>query len=324
VSNPTPSDLHANIPLTQISLAYGNKGRQYFADKVFPNVPVQKMSDIYWTYPKGDFFRTDVQKRARGSESVGTGWRVSQAQYFAEIWSAHKDIADVDRANADNEFALDSQATRFLTNQALLRRDKQFVSKYFTTSVWDTDLTGVDASPTGGQFLRFNVGGSDPIGVIEAKRIDMAESTGEIPNTLLVGPRVHSIFKNHPQILDRIKWTQRGQITNELLASMFEVERYMVAYTTNNTANEAQTASMSFLAGKHMLLCHSAPEPGREIPSAGYTFSWNGYMGATALGSKISRFRMEAKRSDRVEIEMAFDLKTVATDLGVFFSTAVA
>jgi hypothetical protein len=58
------------------------------------------------------------------------------------------------------------------------------------------------------------------------------------------------------------------------------------------------------------------------IPSAGYTFSWNGWMGASQLGHRIKRFRMEHLEADRVEVQMAFDHKIVAPDVGYFFENA--
>ncbi len=60
------------------------------------------------------------------------------------------------------------------------------------------------------------------------------------------------------------------------------------------------------------------------VPSGGYTFSWTGYTGAGPLGQRISRFRIEQIRSDRVEIEQAYDMKQVSAEVGVFFTTIIA
>ena len=59
-------------------------------------------------------------------------------------------------------------------------------------------------------------------------------------------------------------------------------------------------------------------------PSAGYSFSWNGYLGAGPDGNRVKQFRMENLASDRVELEIAFDMKLVAADLGYFFNGIVA
>ena len=91
-----------------------------------------------------------------------------------------------------------------------------------------------------------------------------------------------------------------------------------------NTAAEGASNSHAFIGGKKALLAFSAPSPGLQVPTAGYTFSWNGFLGAGAQGGRIKKFRMEHLESDRVEIQMAFDQKLVSADLGYFWDTIVA
>jgi hypothetical protein len=74
--------------------------------------------------------------------------------------------------------------------------------------------------------------------------------------------------------------------------------------------------------GNNALLAYINPAPGLMQPTAGYTFFWQGYMGGSGI-SEIQKFRIQERKSDRVEIEMAFDPQVVAPDLGCFFSAAV-
>ncbi len=323
--NPTPSDVHVNAPLTSISVAYIQQATNFIADKVFPNAPVGKQSDRYFQYDRADWFRVEAQERAPGTESAGGGWRIDNTPtYFARIYAVHKDIDDPTRANADAPIDMDRDATEWVTQQLLLLREKRFINAYFKTGVWATDLTGVAASPTGNQFLQWDQAGSDPISDVEDQAIDMAEKTGYKPNVLVIGPRVLAALKNHAAILDRIKYTQRGMVTPDLLAGLFEVEKVLVPFATENTAAEGATASYSLMYGKNAFLAYANPAPSLLKPSAGYIFPWTGLLGAGAYGNRIKRFRMEHLASDRVEGEMAFDCKLVAADLGVFFSGAVA
>jgi hypothetical protein len=91
-----------------------------------------------------------------------------------------------------------------------------------------------------------------------------------------------------------------------------------------NTAKEGAAASHSFIGGKNALLCHAATAPGLMTPTAGYTFSWTGLLGAGGEGNRIKSFRMEQLGADRIEIDMCFDQKLVSADLGQFFSGIVA
>ena len=91
-----------------------------------------------------------------------------------------------------------------------------------------------------------------------------------------------------------------------------------------NTAAEGVANAHTFIGGKNAMLCHVARNPGLLTPSCAYTFSWTGYLGAGAEGNRIKRYRWEIISSDIVELEMAFDQKLVAPELGYFFSGAVA
>ncbi|MGH2352478.1 MAG: major capsid protein, partial [Chloroflexota bacterium] len=115
-----------------------------------------------------------------------------------------------------------------------------------------------------------------------------------------------------------------GFITQQLLAAAFEVDRVLVPEAIQNTAAEGLPGAYSHIFGKHMLLAYSNPNPSPLTPSAGYTFTWTGYMGAQENGLRIKRFRIEPIASDRVEGEFSFAPKVVAADLGRFYSAAVA
>jgi hypothetical protein len=133
---------------------------------------------------------------------------------------------------------------------------------------------------------------------------------------------------DHPDLVDRVKYGQTAgrpaTVSREALAAILELDRILVMGSIENTAAEGQTASHSFIGAKSSLLCNVAPSPGLLTPSAAYTFSWTGYLGAGNEGNRIKRYRWEIIASDIVEIEMAFDTKLVAPELGYFFTSAIA
>jgi hypothetical protein len=325
-NQPTISDLHVNQTLTNISVAYTQDATNFIADRVFPNIPVEHQSDQYWKYKKGTFFRMDVEPRAPGTPSAGTGFEVELDAYYTPVYALHHDVPDQVRANADSVFSLDRDATMLLTGQVMLMRDQIWANRYFRSGVWTRDITGVSSGPTGAQTLQWDQSAADPIEWVDQETTRMLEGTGRRPNTLVIGPYVLTALKHSPSILDRIKYTQRGILTEELLASMFGVDRVLIARATQMTGNEATQGNptLSFVFGKSLLLCHSAPAPGLMVPSAGYTFSWTGYLSAGNMGSRIKKFRMEEYAADRVEIESAFEMKIVSADLGTFVSAVVA
>jgi len=312
---PTQSQVHVDAVLTNMSVAYQQEADNFIASRVFPTIPVAKQSDIYFTYTQGDFFRDQAKVRADGTESAGSGYGLSTASYSSQVWALHKDIGDQVRANSDSPLDPDMDATRFLTQQMLIRQERDWSSNYFTTGVWDTDST---------PSTLWSASGSDPIGDIETAKNTILSNTGYLPNTLVLSYNTYSILKNHADFVDRYKYTSADSISAELLARIVEVDRIFVMKGVYNAAAEGATASYSQIGDKDALLCYVAPQPGLMTVSAGYNMTWSGVGGGLGTSSAVSRFRMDHLRADRIEIQSAWDFKVVASPLGYFFSNAVA
>ena len=331
--NPTQADLHINVPLTNVSIAYMQSADSYIADKIFPRLPVDKQSNLYYRYSKSDWRRSDVERRAPGTESAGTGWNHTTDQYFAHVYAVHHDIDDQVRANADSNWNLDRDATEFVTNQHLLKRDIDFVNSYMKTGVWATEKAGVSSAPNNTTtFLQWDQASSDPIGDVARWIIDFRLLTGFAPNICVMGPYVMAALKQHPDIIDRIKYTQKGIVSEDLIATLFDVDELFVTYATKSTGpqipdavQQDAAATFSFIGDpKGVLFAYAPSSPSLLTPSAGYTFVWKGYMGGNAMGVKVTKFRMQHIKSDRVEAEQSYDMKVVCNDMGLWVGGAVA
>lgn len=324
-SQPTAASVHVNAPLTNISVAYIQSQADFIADKVFPVVPVDKQSDIYWVYTKNDWFRDEAQQRAPGTESAGGGYSLDSTNtYYCKVYGFHKDVADQVRANADAALDVDRDATMFVTQRLMIRREKQWHDQYFAASKGWKDYTGVAGVPTANQFKQWSdFANSDPVNDVKVGRLYIKSITGFKPNTLVLQEEVFETLKLHPDIIDRYKYVNSNVITAEMLAKLFEVDRILVSGGVYATNNEGAAGAYSWIALKGALLCYSAPNPGLLTPSAGYTFAWKGLSGM-GYSTAIKNFRMEHLESDRIEGQSAFDCKLVAGDLGAFFATAIA
>lgn len=328
--NPTMSDVHVSQPLTDVSVAFSQQ-ENFVTRSIFPVIPVRKQADKYFKYNLEDILRSDAGPRAPGAESPGSGQRLTTDAYFCDRIALHHDIADPERANADPALNLDADGAEYVTEQISLRFEKDFVDNFFTTAKWDgasssTDMTGQAAPATTASNFRFwSDVASTPIEDIRGEIISMVQNTGKRPNGLAIGPRVYQALADHPDILDRIKYTERGVITPELLAAIFDVARVDILWATQDGGPEGNAATTkAFLAGKHALLYYAERSPGLKKPTAGYTFVWTGMPGAGTNGMRMKTFRLERNESDRVEGEGWAAYKQVASKLGAFFANAVA
>ena len=322
---PNLNQVHVDAPLTNISIAYLQAQENFIANKIFPVIPVDKKSDKFFVYTKNDWFRDEAQRRADATESAGSGYNLTTSSYNADVWAFHKDVGDQTRANSDTPLVPDREATEFVTSRLLLRQEVQFVSDFIKTGVWGTDWAGVAGTPSTAEFKQWSdYANSDPIEDIEAGKETVLGTTGFMPNTLVLGYQVYRKLRNHPDLVDRIKYTSSNVITTDIMARLFDVERVLVSSSVRATNAEGQTGAYQFNTGKSALLTYSAANPGLMTPSAGYTFAWRGVSGGLGATIGVSRIRMEHLKADRVEGELAFANKVTGADLGFFFGTAVA
>ena len=312
---PAPGQVHVDVPLSNLSIAVVQDEAIYgVARDVFPLVPTDHQSNKYYVWTQDDFFRTDAQKRGPGDESAGSGLRLSTSSYYCNVWASHFDIDHQTMANVDPGIDLDRAAVTKVTRDILIQQDKDWMTAFFSASLWNADTTPA---------VTWDNVNSTPIEDIRARWYVIAQNTGHLANRLVLGPNTYKRLQDHPDILDRIKYTQTAIVTADLIGRVLDVENVRVLFGVSNTALEGATASYSFNAGNHALLCYAAPAPGLMMASAGYTFLWNG-LNQSAFPIAISRFPILQRKVERIEGETAYAFQVIAKTLGEFFLNAVA
>lgn len=327
---PDVRDVHVSTALTNVSVAYMQDESAYIATQVFPVVPVQHQADVYYVFSKDDFFRDEAQLRADATESAGSGFNLSTQGYQARVWAIHKDVGDQLRRNADPGVDIDVVTTRFVTQRMMIRRERYFVASFLTSGLWGTDVA-FSAGGTPGTATSVpwsDDSGSDPFTDISNGQQQILLTTGVEANTLVLSYPVYMTLRKHPLIIDRIKYTTpvfAGNITPQLLATAFDVDRVLVSRAVYNSSPEGQAGSYSFIMGNSALLLHTPAAPSLMTPAAGYTFSWQGYTGLNDVGVQVYQIPMPTlgRGTVRIEAEMAFDMRVVANQLGYFFNGAV-
>lgn len=322
---PKMQNAHIDRAMTNVSVAYLQEADNFVADKVFPTVPVKRQSDVFYVYNKGDFMRDEAQLRGAASESAGGDYGVeASSPYYCRKHAFHKDVTPEERANYDEPLDADTDATTFVTQKMLIRREMAWTDAFFKEGVWGTEYSGADTAGENA-VVYWNEPTSTPIQDVTGAGVKMAATTGKKPNVLLLSPYAFNALKNHDDILDRIRYTQKGIVTTDLLATLFEVDKVLVGWGVVNSARKGIDADVDFIMGKHALLCYSNPRPALRAPSAGYIFAWTGLEGSGAYGNRIVRLPMDqlGLGTERIEGEMAFDCKQICADLGVFFKDIV-
>ena len=322
----TPSAVHVDQPLTNLTLAYVQDQSNFIADKVFPTVGVTKQSDKYFIYDRANQNRAgDVKKLAPRTEVQRIGLEVSTDSYYADVYGLGMDFDEQTLANEDAALEVRSMGAQTLINRILIDREEKFASAFFASGVWGSETTPSN--------LWSDYTNATPItDVTTARRAMQLKSGGYKPNTMVVGKEVRDILINHPDILARLNGgstvSNTALITNAKLAEIFEVENFYVMEAVKNDSAEGIAESNSFIGGKHALLTYTPSSAGLRTPAAGLTFAWNSLSGVNNLGVTVESFSDDALRRQQVaeliQVKLAYDMKVTGADLGYFFDSVVA
>ena len=136
----TPSQVHIDQPLTNLTLAYVQSQENFIADKVFPLVGVERQSDKYYIYDRDNMNRAgDVKKLAPRTEVNRIGMSISNDAYFADVYGLGMDFDEQTLANEDAALDIRSAGSTTLMNRLMIHRENQFATTFFTSGVWGTD-----------------------------------------------------------------------------------------------------------------------------------------------------------------------------------------
>ncbi|HNX10007.1 MAG TPA: hypothetical protein PKL29_07820 [Methanothrix sp.] len=323
--NPTKSDVHVNRLLGNISVATVLKATMFVAADLAPVVPVEFKSDRYAVYDKGDWLRDEALPRAAGTESAGGGWDIDTTPNYSCIrYSFHKDVDDETANNSERPIDMDRDATKFVTQKMLLKRERVVMASFLNTGIWANERSGIASSPTASQFIQWDLANSHPLVNVEAWKELIGSVTGFDPNVMLLSPNVLACLKNHADIKDCIKYTSKGVVTTDLLAELFGVDKVIVPKAVVNTASKGASNAVARVVTNKVWLGYAAPEPSLMAPTAAYIFAWTGLFGNSKIGTRIKKFRIEEIESERIEGDICFDAKVVAPDMACLATSVLA
>lgn len=321
-----------NNYLTNMSMAYFQEESDFVAPAIFPICPVQLSSSYYYIFSKADLARDNVARKPAFGKVTPALMGQTDATYKCEVDQVLVGIDQIDALNYGRSRApgvADPRRAkvRFATEQLRLHLDVLFAKNFFKTGVWSNEKTGVTTAPSTDQFLKFNASGSDPIETMD-KYITFIQQNGRRrPNRLGLGIEAYNALKNHPDIIDRVKYTgttaNPARVTPQVLAQLFGIEQVKVFAGTYNSAGVGQTESMEFICSpKDALLCYATNTPAIDEPSAGYIFTWD--MLGDGKNMAIDQFTGEpGTHSEFIEGIMSTDMKKTSDDLAIYLKDCV-
>ena len=244
--------------LTSFSQQYRNDPAGFIQDIVAPVVLVDRKTGKYAYYPKSNLKAPVNSLRTGEGATARANFQVQWKSYSELNEHALKDgiTKDVYEQYLD-PLDPEQDTVTFLMDQMQLEREIELAAYISSTS----NVTQYAAPST---QWNATTGAGSPFLDIEAGINTMQINGLRSPNTVVMGYQVWSQLKNHPDLLDRVKYSQLGTLTTELFTSLFAdsgITTTVVAKAAYDTTAEGLAASNSYIVGKNLWLIHSTPSP---------------------------------------------------------------
>jgi hypothetical protein len=292
-------NVHVDKILSQISIAWPNAG--LVGEQLFPAVTVAKQTDKYYIFGREAWLPESGDFRAPGSEANEiNGLSVSTDQYYAAEHALQIAVTDEERSNADSPLSPDQDATELVTSRIMLGREVAMKNLATATANYSsTSTTTLSGTSQWNDYVN-----SDPILNLRTGKTQIHNRIFLDPTVAVIPYQVMVVLEDHPDFLERIKYSERAIFSPELLSAVLSLGKVVVPGVGFNSANEGQPTSLGYLWGKDVILAYVPDRPGMKVPAYGYEFKWGDQF--------VDRWREEKRASDLLRVRRRYDLKLPA------------
>jgi len=314
-------------PLQGVSIAYRNT--EYIADRVFPILDGADPKAKITKYLKGAWFRDEAGIRAAGTRARRGGYPLTTVSVSTDEYAFAKEVTDEDRRFAKAQGAPvlqpEEDAVEFATDKVDLKKEIRVAAAITGTTWVDGNSGGEDA---GGLWSPAGSTNTFLVDITTGRKAIQA-ATGMDPNCLVLDYATYLALKECDEILDKIKYTQKGVFGTALLAAILELEEVLVGKAIYSSAEETKAGTdftaakmWEVNAGKGMgFLYHRAKRLGLKAATAGVQVRIAYENGSPR---RISTWREKAEHQDVYEVAEETDILVTATDLGYLWADTYA
>lgn len=259
--------------LTQISQDYKNSNDAFLAEKIAPIVNVDKKTGVYFEYGKESLRKPVSTLRTGHAATPVFEYSVIKRTYGPLHEHDLKVGITRDEYNMYSDpLSPETDAVNNLNQAMSIEKEVNLSTKLSDTTVI-TQNVNLATVPTN-QWNDY--ANSSPFTDIQTGITSLQTNGLTPPNTIFMGYQVWAQLVNHPDLLDRVKFSSLGVLTTDLLARLFStagITNVWVGAAVYNSAQEGLTASNGFAWGKHFWLAYVTPTPGLRTLNGAYTLT---------------------------------------------------
>lgn len=302
-------DFYQDPVLTDLSVKYTNQ--DFIAERVFPTLSVSKKTGFYFTYDRSNL-KTADDVRAGVSRANRVDYTMVKTAFGPLVEHSLEMPIEYDIIEqADSPLDPRVDAVMAVTERLMINKEHALA-----TMLNDTAKVTQNVTLTGGnQWSDYT--NSDPFTNIQTAK-DTVQKNGLVaPNTCWMSYEVWSKLQHHPKLLERVKYSERGVITEEIFASLFGFANVFIGRAVRNSAPDGQADSMTYIWPKSFWVGYVAPTPALRTVSAGY------YLQLTN-GRVVDRWDEPQVKAEFVRVTDYFEAKIVAQEAIYLIKNAIA
>ncbi|MBK8946426.1 MAG: hypothetical protein IPM32_14315 [Ignavibacteriae bacterium] len=255
--------------LTELARGYSNA--EHIGTKIFPIVVVSKEGGKVPLFNKEAFkiYNTERAIRAASNQISPEGRSTVDFVLTEHDLSYPIDYRELD----EDDIPLKMHATNVVSNGINLRLEKQIADLLQNTANYPA--TNRITLTTGSGF---NQSASNPIQIIDDAKNAVRAQIAKYPNVAVLGAITYMALKNHPSIVDRIKYTMNAVVTPDLLRQLLGFDELFIgnAVYTNDTNVNADLFG-DFMGLYYLPKAQTNEKRSYYEPSFGYTFKKKAY-----------------------------------------------
>jgi hypothetical protein len=252
------------------NLAQGYRQSELVGEALFPRVPVSASGGQVIQFGK-EAFMSYQTLRAPGTNvrRVSFGYAGSSYALKNHALEAQVPIEIMRDAQAVPGVDMAQRAVNLVLRAILLGLEIDQAELALTAGNYDSNH-----KVALGSGAKWSESAVDASTAIETAREAIRTTCGLYPNTMLLSATAWKALRNNQILQGRIKYTQKGVITTDLIAELFDIPNVVVGKAIKST----DAGVLSDVWGDNVVLAYVAKgSAGLEEPSYGYTYTMEGH-----------------------------------------------
>lgn len=253
------------------TVAQGYQNNELIFPVLFPVVPVEQRGGNIIEFGREDF-RLYATARAPGAATRRVEFGYSGKPYALVDHSLEGKLPYEIMQEANAVPGIDLGKIAVIKTQNIIQLGNELRAAALAT---DAGRYAVSNKVTLAGTSQWSHADSDPSRAVQTAVDAVRGAVGKRANTVVLGPRVWSALKQHPRLIDRIKYTGRDSLTLDMLATLWEVQRVVVG----DAVFEDDAGAIRDAWGNFAVVAYTDRSGLNDggLPSYGYTYRLRNY-----------------------------------------------